>query len=835
MSNKTSEFIAHFRDKDKAIQTLWDHLDETSVLAASFASKIGLAKYGELLGLCHDLGKATLKFYNYISLATGYINSDEDDYVNAMGERGKIDHSTAGAQLIYTRLKNTKDASLAAHILSLVVVSHHSGLIDCLTTDGYHNLSKRLSKSDEKTRFNEVLANLDLNIADRINIILSEDELASALIKKVHSLKEQNDNKHTMIFKLGLLIRFFFSCLIDADRLSTSDFENPWKAEFRNNGNYSDWPILIKRLEDHLIDIESIGGNGIEQQETVNTLRRDISRTCYEFSSKAKGLYQLTVPTGGGKTLSSLRFALNHANSHKMERIIYVIPYTSIIDQNAQKAREILEKDNAMTSAMRSVVLEHHSNLTPDEENSRTKLLSENWDAPIVFTTMVQFLETLYGYGTRSVRRMHQLANAVIIFDEIQTLPIRCVYLFNLAIRFLISGCGSSIVLCTATQPLLDQIKKSEMSLIIAPEQQIIPDAHLLYKKLKRVDVIDQRKFGGWDEDEVALLAEENAQSLGSVLIVVNTKKSAMNLYKKLSLQSGILVFHLSTNMCPSHRLDTLNNIKKLLGKSRVICVSTQLIEAGVDIDFGSVIRYLAGLDSIAQAAGRCNRNGLQSTLGKVLIVNCKDEKLDNLIDIKVGQEKTERVLNDFKNNPQQFDYDLIGLKAMERYYQYYFHERNSEMCYPVSSKSEIGRSDNLFDLLSTNPLSLAAFKRIGSQEKSVALSQSFMAASKIFKAIDAPTRGVVVPYGVEGIEIINDLCAAFELEKQYKLLRRAQRFSVNIFPHVFEVLAKQKAIHEAQPESGIYCLEKEFYDLNFGLSTEQVNEMELNHIGTVI
>jgi len=829
-------YIAHRREKDGKTQSLWEHLEETSFWAGKFASKIGLEKHGKLVGLLHDLGKASLEFFRYICSATGLIDPDDDDYVDAKGEKGKIDHSSAGAQVIYRYFSDKGNESLLIlQILSLIIVSHHSGIIDCLIPDGNDNFSRRMNKSDKKTRTKESESNLNDNIKRNIGELLSNDMLINDLNQKIISLRENNDSKESYMFKIGLLVRYLFSCLIDADRLNTADFEFPERAELRNQGKYVTWTVLIKKLNLYLIQLENQSRKDAlrkdisEHFKLVNNLRQDISNYCFDFSSRPKGLYQLTVPTGGGKTLSSLRFALNHANKHHMDRIIYIIPYTSIIDQNANKAKEILEDRTEQGSYLNNIVLEHHSNLTPDEENTRQKLLSENWDAPVVFTTMVQFLEALFGYGTRSARRMHQFANAVIIFDEIQTLPVRCVHLFNMAIRFLILGCGSTVVLCTATQPLLDKVKPDQRALQIASEQQMVPDVQKLFKELKRVEVFDQRKIGGWVDYEVSELVKQELHETGSVLVVVNTKKAAIKLFQQLQKYPQTEFFHLSTNMCPMHRLKVLDRIKQcLLDKKMVICISTQLIEAGVDIDFGSVIRYLAGLDSIAQAAGRCNRNGARPKQGRVFIVNPKEEKLDNLKDIKIGRDKAERVLDEYKDDPEQFDYDILGLKAMERYYQYYFYDRKEEMCYKVSNYSGIGRSDNLFELLSTNNLSIEAYQRTNTNfSPPIIIRQSFMTASKAFQVIDSPARGVVVPYEKEGERIVNELCAVKYLEKQYRLLKEAQRYSVNVFPHIFDKLTKQQVIREVQKDTGVYYLDKQYYSDKFGMSESPVNEMD--------
>ena len=821
-SGNEKEFIAHRRKKDGVKQSLWHHLTEASSLAGRFASKIGLEKQGELLGLLHDLGKASQEFDRYIKSATGLIDSDADDYVDAAEKKGKIDHSSAGAQVIYQYYSNKGyESLLVSQILSLIIASHHSGLIDCLTTDGVDNYSRRMNKPVEKTHLEEAVSNLDNCIKLKIDNMLSNSQLIKEFNQTLMSLREENDSPETGLFKIGLLIKYLFSCLIDADRLNTADFEFPEQAKRRYQGHYEEWSVLSNKLELHLKEFKN--------EKKIDIIRQDISNHCLDFSSKPKGIYQLTVPTGGGKTLSSLRFALNHANKHNMDRIIYVVPFTSIIDQNAQKAREALEKQISKGIYANNIVLEHHSNLTPEKETTRQKLLSENWDMPVVYTTMVHFLDTLFGYGTRDVRRMHQLANAVIIFDEIQTLPIRCVQLFNIAVRFLVKSCGSTVVLCTATQPLLDKITPAQRALQIMPEQQMMRDVRKLFQELKRVIVYDRRENAGWKDSDVADLVKQELDLTGSVLVVVNTKKEAINLFQELQKFQHAKVFHLSTNMCPAHRMAILNEVKGLLdNKGPVICVSTQLIEAGIDIDFGSVVRYLAGLDSIGQAAGRCNRNDIRTIPGRVFIVNPKDEKLDKLKDIKIGREKAERVLGEFRDNPKQFDEDIIGLKSLERYYQYYFHEQNDEMSYKVDGKSVIGRDDNLFNLLSKNHLSVQAYQRVNNDSSpKISLRQSFMAASKAFQAIDSLTRGVIVPYGEKGEQIINELCASDILEKQYKLLKEAQRYSVNLFPYVFEKLSSQQIIREVQQGAGVYYLDKQYYSATFGVSQSIVNEME--------
>ncbi len=817
----SGEHIAHRREKDGEIQGLTAHLEEVSKLAGRFASKVGLKEQGEMIGLLHDIGKASHEFEQYIKSAVGLINPDEDDYVDATGLRGKVDHSTAGAQIIYRELaKNGKEALFAAQVLSLCLASHHSGLIDSISPEGIDAYSKRMGKREEKSHAGEVIGKLGDEVRERIINRLHSREFTRNLVDTFKTLKSSHDSNETLIFKYGLLVRFLYSCLIDADRLNTADFEKTTLSSLRNYGDYVDWSILTKRLDKKLESFESKG---------INVERQKISQACYDFFDKPKGLYQLTVPTGGGKTLASLRFALHHAGRRKMDRILYVLPYTTIIDQNAEEIRKILEDKDKNGKYQDRVVLEHHSNLMPDKETARQKVLSENWDAPIVLTTNVQVFEALFGSGTRGARRMHQLANAVIIFDEVQSLPVKCVQLFNMAVNFIVNNCGSTVVLCTATQPLLDKIEPKSRALPITASQQMVPNAQQLFDDLKRVEVYDRTNISGWRNDEIKELARQQVIKSGNVLVVVNTKTSAREIYQLCKQISNVGAYHLSTHMCPAHRTAVLDQVKTCLqNKTPIICVSTQLIEAGVDISFGSVIRYLAGLDSIAQAAGRCNRHNEQyPALGEVFIINPAEENIEGLEDIKIGKEKTERLLGEFKDDPARFGNIIISPEAMEQYYQYYFYQRANKMNYPLTANSSARREDNLFNLLSINSLSVDEYKRINDKTPEIPLRQAFMSASKSFEVIESVARGIVVPYGEEGKDLISKLCSVMEVYKQYTLLRRAQRYSVNVFPNVFEKLQKQGAIREVQEGAGILYLDERYYCDDFGLSEVPVKDMD--------
>ncbi len=532
------------------------------------------------------------------------------------------------------------------------------------------------------------------------------------------------------------------------------------------------------------------------------------------------GVFTLTVPTGGGKTLASLRFALHHANKHKLDRLIFIIPYTSIIDQNARVVRDILEVEK---NDQGKFVLEHHSNLLPELQNWKTKILSENWDAPIIYTTSVQFLETLFSGGTRSARRMHQLARSVIVFDEIQTLPIKTIHLFCNAINFLTIHCHSSVVLCTATQPLLNKVNKEKGYIRFSEKNEIISDGETIFKNLKRVEVINKIKPSGWEIPEISHLAIEQISKKLSCLIIVNTKKNAREIYEELIQHTAFPVYHLSTSMCAAHRMASLNEIREKLKESNpIICVSTQLIEAGVDVDFGTVIRFVSGIDSIVQAAGRCNRNGKRPS-GKVFVINPKNESIDSLHDIKTGRDISMRIFEELRNSKSGLPNDLTHPQVIERYFQYYFYNRAAEMDYNV----DVGRNDTLLNLLSKNSISVSEYSREHDKEPLMYFRQSFATAGNVFKAIDAPTQGIVVPYSKNGKKIVADLFSQFAVEQQYKLLQKAQKYTVNTFPNEIKKLAEQKAIREV-PEIGVLVLnDLRFYHPQFGLSTEIKTEHE--------
>ena len=824
-------FVAHFRQSDGALQSVASHLRNVAEKAAPLAQKIGLAQAGAVQGLLHDFGKFSQSFQTYLASATDQLDPDRDDaWVDAKALKGKIDHSTAGAQWIYQTLQNLrgdgqfgKKEELCAQMLALCVASHHSGLIDCIDADGKNNFKKRISKDDKDTHLRECIANADVALLNHAKAHYSPDLIQEIWVLVARILKTPDNTDKVKEFQLGLLTRFLFSTLIDADRIDSADFENPQYITQRSQG-IPDWAVPITRLDDHLEKLlQAPNGSAIDAR------RREISERCKNRALEPQGIYTLSVPTGGGKTLASLRYALHHAQAHQLERIIYIIPYTSIIEQNADAVRMIIEH----TSDLKPWVLEHHSNLEPEQQTWQSKLFAENWDCPIVFTTMVQFLEACFAGGTQCPRRFHQLAKSVLVFDEIQTLPIKCVHLYCNTLNFLVDYAKTTALLCTATQPLLDDVPEPKYgALRLRDNHELVGDSAALsevFAQLDRVDIINHCQAKGWVLDEMRDFVLQQFDSTQSVLIIVNTKAWAQKLYlacKTAGVQQGAL-FHLSTSQCAAHRkalLDGPGGIKRRLKAGKpVLCISTQLIEAGVDVSFACVVRFLAGLDSIAQAAGRCNRHGElkdaegQAVKGKVYVVQPDKESTEMLTEIEVGKGCAQRVLDEIGKKHLQGS--VVSPQVITQYFKYFFHERKEQMCYPLGD----GSGRNLLTLLSDNAGNVYAHKNDWRKQNRQAplLMQSFMAAGKAFKAIDAPTQPVIVQIG-RGRRIVERLRAYRDASHPgfQRELRKAQKFSVNVFPHVWHKLKESHAVQPILNEgTGVYFLLQQHYDKAFGLN----------------
>ncbi|WP_342477070.1 CRISPR-associated helicase Cas3' [Paenibacillus sp. FSL H7-0350] len=812
------EYIAHIRESDGQIQTVREHLLDVCTLAENFGEKLGVRYIAGLAGLLHDLGKYTEEFRDYILTA---VNNP-----NAPPRRGSVDHSTAGGKLLFNwfhpssskHMKGTSSQNkiILSEIVGNAIISHHSYLQDFLNQDLESNYLKRVrdKELDEfypltvKMFFEQIMTEHDF----LLYVDKAEGEL-SAFLKK--------EPKVTLEHRAMLLSKFIFSTLVDADRTNTRCFEqNKMDEEINSNALFGQY------YEQLMTKIESFK-NHKQAESPINQLRQEMSEQCDAFAEKASGIYTLSIPTGGGKTLASLRYALKHAKRYNKQHIIYVVPFTTIIEQNAEEVRKILQDDQHL--------LEHHSNVVEaekedDEEDEgkatiqqKLRLAKDNWDAPIIFTTMVQFLNVFFADGSRNIRRLHNLSNSVIIFDEVQKVPIPCVSLFNQALNFLKAYANSSIVLCTATQPELDYVRHK---LQLSPEAEMIHDLDVVVQEFRRVEIIDRATGEEFNTDKLVDFVMDKTRDVTSVLIILNTRSVVRSLYNKLLEKDlSISVFHLSTTMCAAHRNEILTEVRKLLdAKQPVICVSTQLIEAGVDVSFECVIRSLAGLDSIAQAAGRCNRHG-EDELRQVYVINHAEENLKNLKEIRIGKDRTAKLLVDFLRNPESFGGHLLSVQAMKQYFQEFYTELAANLNYHIP-KLQLEMTELLSADREHNSYHQAYF---GEHDASLPLflHNSYKTAAENFQVIDSITTSVIVPYG-KGKEIIADLNGQHSIEDLSRLLREAQQFTINLFNFEKDVLGKNNGII-AYLDGKILALKEGTYSKEYGLDLKGESVMEVS------
>jgi len=803
------EYKARYKtNSDTEYQLLTTHLAETAMYVELFSKKIGLIKPAILTALTHDLGKNCNSWQKYLN--NSHITSKKSI---------KEDHGTAGGQYLYNNItKNPVSGNeLVAQLLAACVMYHHgSGLPDIISPDGTAPLSKRLNKPEEETHMEEAASNLETSIKQKINEVLSDTDFITDTMNIIKPLTKSKTEESER-FYLGLTARFLSSCLIDGDRRSSAFFDKGIPVKMEDAVVKADWKVLLDRLETHLA--------GLSTEGNLNEIRRDISRRCTEFAARGNGIFTLTAATGAGKTLASLRYALTLAQSTGKDHIFIIAPYTSILDQNADVIRGILDPNGKNGD----IILEHHSNLEQSEKTEHSTETSETWNVPIIITTMVQFLEAIFGSGTRKIRRMHQLANSVIILDEVQTLPLSCTYLFSWALQYLYQNAHVSFLLTTATQPGLDKLKP-EYALPLTAANEIIPNIARHFEELKRIDLIDETTDIGWTLGRVTEFIEELDEQ--SILTVVNTKAQARKLYNDLSSNhSDWNIIHLSANMCPAHRRSEISKLKvDLKNKAKkCICISTRLIEAGVDIDFDCAIRFLAGFDSIIQTGGRCNRSGgLKDSqgnlrIGKTFIINIiKDEEnISSLPELIHGQEKMKRILGEFRDNEEMYNHDLMHPGLIMNYFRYYYDEMpDSLLKYKISELD-----DTILDLLSKNSKNTEAFKLKIVQENCTAkphkkFRQSFETAWKNFEVISQDTIGVIVPFE-RGVGIIAELYAKPEMERCIELLQEAQQYSVNVYSNMIDKMISEKIIHQVDPKSNflIYTVNEKYYDLGIGLT----------------
>lgn len=663
-------YLAHMNDKGEQ-QLLKQHLENSALRCGQFADRFGAYEWGYCCGLLHDLGKYSTKFQKRLQ---------------GSGER--VDHSTAGAKLCW-------DKKGMYQFLSYCIAGHHAGLPDTggASDTGTHGtmLGRMKKKVDDYQAY--------------------EKEIEVPLLKNppFQPVREEHAG-----FFFSMLIRMLYSCLVDADYLDTELFMKG--KEIRDSGDSI--PTLYEKFTD---SISSWLDN--HDLETINGRRTEILKHCIEKGNAPKGLFSLTVPTGGGKTISSLAFALRHAKEHHLSRIIYVIPYTSIIEQNAKVFSDLLGVGN---------VLENHCNVDyeSDEELKPMQLAAENWDKPMIVTTNVQFFESLFSNKSSKCRKLHNIANSVIIFDEAQMLPNDYLKPCIRAIEQILRYYGSSIVLCTATQPALKSLLSHDMNIT-----ELCPRMDEQFAFFKRVSI---ENLNTLSEEELSkrLRTEEQA------LCILNTKKCAQKIYESIKAEG---VYHLSTAMYPAHRKKILNDIRaRLQRQERCVVVSTSLVEAGVDLDFQTVYRQLAGVDSMIQAAGRCNREGKRPSSQCFTYIFKMDIK-ESVPGQRQQIEIAESLLSDKKK--------LEELDTIEQYFEMLYHFRGDSL-----DKKDI----------------LKKFERGNFQ---------FATVGKEFRLIEENTKTIVIPREEEAEEHLEKLrLKGFTKEG----IRKIGRYCVNVYENEF-------------------------------------------------
>lgn len=807
-------FIAHIRESDKVIQTVKEHLLDVKDLAETYGSKIGARHIAGLAGLLHDMGKYTDKFREYIWKAV--------HNPLAPPKRGSIDHSTAGGKLLYDRFHTgtlSRYPCLLSEIVGNAIISHHSYLHDFLGPDLESDYLRRVrDKSSEELDYEGVCRHFFAEV-------MSEEEFQSYVQEASKELEAylSKPSTETMESKLMFLTKFIFSALIDSDRTNTREFEEghsqpgQQRTERQRHDLFANYYSKLMNKLDGFLTHPDAG-------KPIHRLRREMSDGCDSFANKPSGIYTLSIPTGGGKTLASFRYALKHAMEHGKKQIIYVVPFTTIIEQNAEELRKIIDDDDNL--------LEHHSNVIVDETEDdeyldgrmstglKLKLAKDNWDSPIIFTTMVQFLNVFYARGTRNIRRLHNLNEAVIIFDEVQKVPIPCVSLFNRALNFLKIYANSSLILCTATQPALDFV---EHRLEINTDAEIVSNLDRVVDAFKRVEMVDRATKETFDNDRLVDFVAGKKEESQSVLVILNTKKVVRDLFERLS-GGNDPVYHLSTAMCPAHRSNILDMVKGHLAREeKVVCISTQLIEAGVDVSFHSVIRSLAGLDSIAQAAGRCNRHG-EKGIQQVYVIDHAEENLKHLREIRVGKEITKEILNDLNREAHLHGGHMLSLQAMGRYFQRFYSKMESELNYFIP-KLRKEMTNLLLASRNQHDSYYMEYKHSKNQPLPLFMTSSLRTAADNFQVIDSPTTSVIAPYGEKGKDLIARLNGDETIEDLSKRLREAQQYSVNLFRHELDALTQNGGL-VALLDGKVLALKESAYSEKFGLNVENDSEL---------
>ncbi len=780
--NDTTLYPAHIRMLDDSfhVQTVEEHLVRTAEYAREALADIGLGNTAYLCGLLHDIGKFSLSFKKYITRrANGEIV-----------RRGKVNHTFAGVRYILEEFHDQAGfLPVTSELIAYAIGAHHGEFDGFDPEKDEHGLYHRCTKHDPD--IDEALAFFRKHFGQsKRSEIHSLMNLAAEEIN-LHLNKEKYDGK-TRPFAFGLLARLLLSAVIEGDRRDTAEFMNDLTPSPYDHASI--FSAALACTESHL--------STFRQDSDIQKCRRIISDLCAEAAEYSEdgnsAIFRLDLPTGGGKTLSSLRYALHRAVKSGKKHILYVIPLLSILEQNAKEIRKAVGDDR--------IVFEHHSNVVSPEDSDEfqnSELLADTWDAPILITTLVQFLNTLFSYKTTSIRRFHSLADSIIILDEVQTVPLKMLSLFNAAVDFLAKNCGTEVILCSATQPAFELAHRA----IRTPIQTMIPYRESLRQPFERTRL---QYYDIMDNDSIAAFALDALQENDSLLIICNTKKISTQLYQKLK-HTDADVYYLSTNLCMAHRRKVLENMYISLdpkNNRKTLCISTQVIEAGVDISFKRVIRLLAGLDSLVQAAGRCNRHGESDGLSEVSVIRCAEESLKMLPDIENGQKVVLRLLDDTR-----FKDDLTSQEAIRRYYQILY--KDSGLSDDFQDYYVKACKNTLYDMLAEN-------RKFRNNPTGYYLNQAFLTAGKHFQVFETESEDIVVPYG-EGADLLAELYserAERDFLYQKELVEALKPYTVSIFPYQKELLLRAGALHLSPV--GIYTLSPGWYGEEGLLDEEQ-------------
>lgn len=796
---------AHTKEGGNGIeeQTLREHSRHVAEMCAKACRGIGIENLGYLTGLLHDSGKASEKIQEHLKGRT----------------KEKINHSAAGMRWLWERYAGKGGYyQLAAEMAAHAIGCHHSGRCDLISPQGSMTWKERMQTDAAKQLYEESIRNFfgdccTVDEADRlmdraaVEVQRKLEKLRKAYQKEFEHLDESRNNDvqtESIQFSTGFLQRFLFSALVDADWLDSACYMEgkplPVLADERQR--LERWRLLEERTEKFMQSLTSC--------YPVDVLRSEISEQCREEGKRcAPGIYRLYVPTGGGKTYAGLRFCMQMAVRQNAEHIFYFSPYKSITTQNAQSIRNILGSD---------FVLEHHSDVIFEhgdaQETERWLASTQRWQGePIICTTMVQLLNTLFAAPRQNVRRLAALSGSVLLFDEVQALPLRQTFLLNLAVNTLVYGMGCTVVVCTATQPPLEELR---YPLLFGRRMDLVPDYERRFEQFRRTEILPHPIQGEENVCAMADFVQKLSEEHSSVLVILNTKDAVNRLAEQIEplLPKETQLFCLTTLLCPQHRADKLKQMCRLLdshGEERVVCISTQLIEAGVDISFSCVVRSMAGLPSVIQAAGRCNRHGSKQT-SPVYLVDYKEKGLRYLPEIDNAAQATRQLLRQLP--PQT---DLLSPQAIDRYYKIYYAngKQDEEMSYPLKQKGLPVRT-TMLDLLCANRMGTDAYCAAGHSLKSAGfLKQAFGTAEENFEAIPDETIPVVVPYG-EGAEKIKELLSGrFQPSKLHTL----QPYTVALSRARIKALADAVVCVQ---EGNLRVLQESFYDCSKGVCSSQ-------------